>query len=92
MTTRRYGGFTEVARELSKVSGKQISRQLVYAWWRRRGHNGFPDRSYRDDSENGKPRGVFSIEETVNWLTHYVPSPGGRARKEPRPRACVSRL
>lgn len=36
------GGYTQIAAWLNERYGRQISRQNVYAWWRRRARNGFP--------------------------------------------------
>lgn len=76
-----YGGLTEVARVLNGDGDRRdISRQNVYMWWRRRETNGFPER-HRVPARYGRERGVFKISEVLAWYETYVPSPGGRGKR-----------
>lgn len=81
MTEKRYGGFTEVARELTAARGLLVTRQGVYAWWRRRDRNDFPDR-HLVPNKNGKgTRQKFSLDEVSSWYIAYMAAPRqGRKR------------
>jgi len=66
-----YGGWTVVGRALSTPE-HEITRQQIYAWWRKRDKNGFPDKI----ELNG--RTVFDLAATTRWFESYVPNRGGR--------------
>lgn len=79
MAEKRYGGFTAVAQELTASRGLLVTRQGVYAWWRRRDKNNFPDRK----PVPGKKREQFDIDEVVRWYRKYMSIPRqGRKRPE----------
>ena len=71
--SKRYGGFSDVARELSTPQ-VSVSRQGVYAWWLRREGNGFPDRH----DVNGTL--LFDIDAVKKWHETYTPYTPGRGR------------
>ena len=71
MTQRRMGGFTVIARELTEVRGKLVTRQGVYMWWSRKDRNGFPDRQ-PVTTKTGATRMLFDIDEVTAWYDAYV--------------------
>ena len=80
MSQRRMGGFTTVANELTAARGKIVIRQGVYMWWRRRDHNGFPDRQ-PVTTKSGSTRLLFDIDEVLSWYDTYMSTPWqGRKR------------
>ena len=74
----RTGGWTEVARALS-TPAQTVSRQQVYAWWKRRASNGFPECGACALGIQG--RHIFVMAEVADWYARYRPSVGGRPRK-----------
>jgi hypothetical protein len=75
--TRRYGGYTDVARVLSTPQ-VAVSRQGVYSWWLRRDGNGFPDRHLVHGTW------LFDIDEVLSWHETYVPYTPKRGRPRKR--------
>lgn len=77
-----YGGFTEAARYLNERihRPRPFTRQQVYAWWRRRANNGFPEKY--ELSVDGQKRQLLMLPEIYDWWLRYVPSKGGRPRKK----------
>lgn len=66
-----YGGYTETARYLHQRSGRKITRQQVYTWYRRRHVNGFP--ALKDVAgDAGDTRHAFDLLEVWCWLTVYL--------------------
>lgn len=75
------GGSSAVANELSKQTGKDISRQQIHTWWKRRERNGFPEGSIGTHvTATGKSlqSRQFDIDEVINWFRSYTPNRGGR--------------
>jgi hypothetical protein len=80
LTEKRFGGFTAVAHELTTTQRQLVTRQGVYAWWRRRDKNGFPDRK----PVPGKKREQFDLGEVSIWYVKYMATPRqGRKRIDP---------
>lgn len=73
-----YGGYADVARYLSSVTGTVINRQQVYMWHLRRAHNGFPAM---------EPTGLFSLQACQAWLENYWST-----RQKTRQRMTTERL
>lgn len=62
-----YGGYTDVAKALTALSPDQeISRQLVYMWWKRRDSTGFPNRE-KVKLPSGETREMFKISDAESW-------------------------
>lgn len=62
-----YGGYTDVAKALTAVSPEnEVSRQLVYMWWKRRPTTGFPAR-HVVKLPSGEKREMFKIVEAIEW-------------------------
>lgn len=81
MTEKRHGGFTAVARELTAEYGQLVVRQGVYAWWRRRAGNGFPDRYTVPNKKGNGTRELFDLDEVSRWYVVYMSVPRqGRKR------------
>jgi hypothetical protein len=77
------GGYSAVARYLTGRSGRPVSRQQVYSWYRSRHVNGFPEPfAYRRRPlKKGQQRlALFLFSEVGAWHDGYVPQPG-RPRK-----------
>lgn len=61
-----YGGFTDVAHDLSRQPPYQtVTRQAVYSWWKHRDGNGCPDR--RPKERDGVTRLLFKLDEMRLW-------------------------
>lgn len=73
---REIGGWQNVADALTKAGFGNVTRQAVYAWWKRRNKTGFPA------GELVKGRRKFDIAEAISWRANYVPNKGGRPRKQ----------
>lgn len=73
---RETGGWQNVADALTKAGFGNVTRQAVYAWWRRRNKTGFP----AGELVNGRRK--FDIASTLVWRLNYVPNKGGRPRKK----------
>jgi hypothetical protein len=77
-----YGSFTVTARYLTSL-GRSSTRQQVYMWWRRRSRNSFPERyEVPVPGKPGKARQMFRLVEVKDWHERYIPSVGGRPRKQ----------
>ena len=79
-----YGGYTAVAAELTRRykrnrQGKPFTRQQVWVWYSRRAINGFPGQ-YEFEAD-GKPVRLFRLAEVDDWYVSYVPSRGGRPKR-----------
>jgi len=72
---REVGGWQSVADALTKAGYGNVTRQAVYAWWKRRNKTNFPE----GELVNGKRK--FRIAAAVNWRSSYVPNKGGRPKK-----------
>lgn len=59
------GGYQEAAQILSRISGRNWSRQGVQRMHQRREANGFPDRKTYEI--NGKPKELFQISDVLDW-------------------------
>jgi hypothetical protein len=81
MAQRRMGGQTAVARELTEVRGKLVTRQGVNMWWTRRDKNDFPER-HPVTTQRGTTRLLFDIDEVIAWYTTYMSQPRQGRRKE----------
>jgi hypothetical protein len=85
-----YGGFTAAARELTTAyqlnrQGKPFTRQQIWAWWNRRGNNGFPEADiYTYNTAAGHQVQLYKLDlaKVVTWYATYVPSKGGRRKRE----------
>lgn len=63
-----FGGYTDVAKALTAMSPDlDVSRQLVYMWWKRRVTTGFPDRQ-KVKLPSGDTREMFKLEDAENWF------------------------
>lgn len=69
------GGWQVVADALTKAGYGRVTRQAVYAWWRRRNKTGFP----AGELVNGRRK--FNIASALAWRSDYVPNKGGRPKK-----------
>lgn len=78
---RSYGGLSDTALHLTLANRKMVSRQLVYRWWTKRAANGFPDYETVHVS-SGETLQLFDLAKVEEWYAAYVPSTGGRPRKE----------
>jgi hypothetical protein len=84
-----YGGFTAAARELTTAyqfnrQGNPFTRQQVWAWWNRRGNNGFPEAEvhvYTATDGHEIQLYKLNLERVVTWYATYVPSKGGRPKR-----------
>lgn len=59
-------GYQQVATRLNERFGSQISRQAVYAWWRRRARNGFPEGKLLPTPNGGDTR-RFLWKDVLAW-------------------------
>lgn len=61
------GGFQQAARELTRISGKNYSRQAVQGLWGRRlkTNSGFPE--LHTHTINGKEKHYFDLDEITHW-------------------------
>lgn len=67
MGVKGFTGFAGVAAHLSEVAGYEISRQGVYAWWRRRKTTGFPDKHAISPEQSTRTLELFDIAEVAAW-------------------------
>lgn len=64
-TTKTLGGFQEAAALLTRLSGRNYTRQGVQQLWKRRAVNGFPDRDAWNI--NHKDKLYFDLEDIAEW-------------------------
>lgn len=64
---RKPGGYTDTARDLSKLAGRRISRQGVWQWWHRRAKTGFPEGQLTVRTLGRLPHRFFDPEEVAVW-------------------------
>lgn len=70
------GGWQTVADALTKAGYGTVTRQAVYAWWKRRNKTGFQT----GELVNGRRK--FDVTAALAWRSKYVPNRGGRPRKQ----------
>lgn len=68
MGVKGFTGFAGVAAHLSGIAGYEISRQGVYAWWRRRMATGFPDKHEITWESTTRTLALFDVAEVTAWF------------------------
>jgi hypothetical protein len=61
------GSYVLAAEAIEVFYGRPVTRQQVYAWWVRRGNNGFPEHVNYDK---------FDLATVVRWYGQYRPTVG----------------
>lgn len=86
LTDDDVGGHQAVATALSYHAGWEISRQLVYRWWKRRERNGFPEGWNRATAQGGVRQWRYGDVRT--WFDTRTDTNGTEwhARGWPHPR------
>jgi len=62
-------GYASVARAISIAAGREVSRQCVFQWWKRRDRTGFPE-GYLAPS-GLKEKRAFQPEAVREWWAAY---------------------
>lgn len=65
VAVRPVGGFTEVARHLTREREREVSKQRVWNWWHRRETTGFP-LGWERPTRHGSVR-QFHLDEVLTW-------------------------
>lgn len=71
--------YAKAAEAISVLAHRPIHRQSVHGWWMRRKTTGFPEK--REYLINGEIHWYFDLDEVLEWYPNYVPSVGGRPKK-----------
>ena len=64
-TIRTLGGFQEAAALLTRLSGRNYTRQGVQQLWKRRHSNGFPERAAWNI--NHREKLLFDLDDITRW-------------------------
>lgn len=64
-------GYAGVARLLSSLAGRPVSRQGVWQWWHRRGRTGFPEGCLVIRTPGRQAHRVFDRDEVVVWWREH---------------------
>jgi len=63
-----FSGFAGTAAHINETFGTQVTRQLIYNWWARRGSTNFPDKKQvKSGTGSNRDLMLFDLDEVISW-------------------------